>query len=59
MQEYLDNGLRLGWLIDPKNKKVEIYRALQSVEVLTSTKTLSGENVLVGFVLDLEMIWEK
>ena len=43
MHEYLDNGLRLGWLIDPKNKKVEIYRPGQDVEVLRFAITLSGE----------------
>lgn len=57
MQEYLDNGLRLGWLIDPKNKKVEIYRPSRSVEVLDDPETLSGEDVLPGFVLDLALIF--
>ena len=57
MQEYLDNGVRLGWLIEPKHKTVEIYRLRQSVEILINPKTLSGENVLPGFVLDLEPIW--
>lgn len=57
MQEYLDNGIRLGWLIDPKNKIVEIYQPQQIVKVLNSPKTLSGENVLLGFSLNLEMVW--
>ena len=56
MQEYLDGGLRLGWLIDPKNKQVEIYRQGQDVEVLHSPTTLSGEDVLPGFVLGLSKI---
>ncbi len=56
MQEYLGSGIRLGWLIDPKTKKVEIYRPSQEVEVLNPT-TLSGEDVLPGFVLDLKPIW--
>ena len=51
MQEYLENGLRLGWLINPKARQVEIYRPNQEVEILDST-TLSGEDVLPGFVLD-------
>ena len=55
MQEYLNSGLRLGWLIDPKNKQVEIYRH-QDMEVLQSPTTLSGEDVLLGFVLDLKDI---
>ncbi|MGH2415202.1 MAG: Uma2 family endonuclease, partial [Microcystaceae cyanobacterium] len=57
MQEYLDNGARLGWLIDPQNQRVEIYRLGQLVEVLDSPKSLSGEDVLPGLVLDLTQIW--
>lgn len=57
MQEYIDNGVRLGWLIDPKTKQVEIYRSGQDVEVLQSPTTLSGEDVLPGFVLDLNQVW--
>lgn len=56
MQEYIDNGLRLGWLINPQNQQVEIYRIGQPVEVLNSPQTLSGENVLPEFVLDLSQI---
>lgn len=56
MQEYLNSGLRLGWLIDPKNKRVEIYRQGQDVEVIASPTTLLGEDVLPGFVLDLKSI---
>ncbi|NET06607.1 MAG: Uma2 family endonuclease [Symploca sp. SIO2B6] len=57
MQEYISNGLRLGWLIDPKNKKVEIYRPNQPVEVRENPTTLSGENLLPGFVLDLQLVF--
>ena len=53
MQEYLDCGVRLCWLIDPQNHQVEIYRLGQNVEVLKSPSSLSGEDVLPGFVLDL------
>jgi Uma2 family endonuclease len=56
MQEYLDNSIRLGWLIDSKNQRVEIYRQGQDKEVLQSPATLSGEDVLTGFVLDLKGI---
>ena len=56
MQEYIDNGVRLGWLIDPQNQRVEIYRTGQDVEVLESPTSLSGENVLPGFMLDLAQI---
>lgn len=57
MQEYVENGLRLGWLIDPRTRQVEIYRPNQAVEVLRSPATLSGEEVLPGFVLDLQPIF--
>jgi Uma2 family endonuclease len=57
MQEYLENGAQLGWLIDPKTRQVEIYRAGQPVEVLQNPATLSGEDVLPGFVLDLNPIF--
>ncbi len=56
MQEYIDNGARLGWLIDRKNQRVEIYRPLQDVEILENPATVSGEDVLPGFVLDLSPI---
>lgn len=57
IQEYLDNGLALGWLIDTKNKKVEVYRQDREVEVLENTATLSAEDVLPGFILDLQGVW--
>jgi Uma2 family endonuclease len=56
MQEYLNNGVQLGWLIEPTAKTVEIYRQRKQVEVLNNPQTLSGENVLPGFVLDLSEI---
>lgn len=57
MNEYRDNGARLGWLINRKSRQVEIYRQGQDVEVLESPASLSGEDVLPGFVLNLEGIW--
>lgn len=51
MQEYMNSGLRLGWLIDPQNQQVEIYRAGQEIEIVPFPATLSGETVLPGFVL--------
>lgn len=56
MQEYIDNGVHLGWLIDPQNQRVEIYRQGQEVEVIQSPTSLSGEDVLPGFVLNLAEI---
>lgn len=59
MQEYMDNGCRLGWLIDPENKRVAIYRIGQPVEILEMPSNLSGEDVLQGFMLNLENIWSS
>lgn len=56
IQEYITNGVRLGWLIEPQNQQVEIYRQGRDIEVLQSPTCLSGEDVLPGFVLDLERI---
>lgn len=57
MQEYRDNGVRLGWLLDPQKRIVEIYRIGIDVEVIQSPTTLSGEDVLPGFVMDLSEIF--
>ncbi len=57
MAEYLENGAQLGWLIDPQQQRVEIYRTGLPVEVLENPAELSGENVLAGFQLALSRIW--
>ncbi|MBO1350864.1 MAG: Uma2 family endonuclease [Hormoscilla sp. GUM202] len=57
MKEYQENGTRLGWLIDRKNRQVEIYRQGEEKEVLENPATLSGEDVLPGFSLNMELIW--
>jgi Uma2 family endonuclease len=57
MQEYFNNGARLGWLIDPQNQRVEIYRLGQEIQVLEHPTELSGEDVLPGFILNLGRIW--
>ena len=57
MLEYRTNGVRLGWLVNPQQQQIEIYRLGQEVEVLDSPTTLSGEDVLPGFILDLTAIW--
>jgi len=57
MQEYIDNGALLGWLIDRKKRQVYIYRPGVAVECLDNPATVSGESVLPGFVLDLSKIW--
>lgn len=53
MQEYLNSGLRLGWLINPQDEQVEIYRPNRAVEIVSFGVNLSGEDVLPGFVLKL------
>ena len=60
LEEYLDNGLRLGWLIDPidPRRRVYIYRPNTPVEVLEAPETLSGDPELPGFTLDLKPVWE-
>ncbi|PSB24192.1 hypothetical protein C7B70_25595 [Chlorogloea sp. CCALA 695] len=50
-------GLQLGWLINPQDKQVEIYRPNRAIEVLQQPETLSGEDVLPGFLLRLQKIW--
>ena len=57
MQEYIEAKVKLGWLIDTKNRRVEVYRLGQDVEILDSPTTLSGEDVLPGFVLDMQFVW--
>ena len=57
MLEYIENGVRLGWLIDSNEKKIYIYRASGEIEILENAEKISGENVLNGFELDLTEIW--
>ena len=57
MQEYLDNGAGLGWLIDPMDKKVYIYRSGQAVVALDDPETLSGDPELPGFILNVRELW--
>jgi Uma2 family endonuclease len=56
MEEYRRVGVRLGWLINPQDKTVEIYRPERDVEVLEAPEAINGEDVLPGFVLDLRSI---
>lgn len=58
MQEYTDNGVQLGWLIHPEERRVYIYRPDSEAERLEDPSTLSGGSVLIGFVLNLQKIWE-
>ena len=60
MREYIDNGARLGWLIDPVSspKRVHIYRPNTETQILDEPDELSGEPELPGFTLDLSRIWD-
>lgn len=57
MTEYIENGVSLGWLIDPLERKVHIYRIDRSVEVLDNPEIVSGDDVLRGFELNVRQIW--
>ena len=57
MVEYMENGVRLGWLIDPQQHQVHIYRPGQPTEILEEPGSVSGDPLLPGFVLDLTEIW--
>jgi len=58
MEEYMSNGAELGWLIDPSERKVHVYRVGAGPEVLEDPQKVSGEPLLKGFVLDLQSIWD-
>ena len=58
MQEYIDNGARLGWMIDPIGRRAYVYRPGVAGVVLDAPQTLAGEPELAGFALDLGAIWE-
>ncbi|WP_107667057.1 Uma2 family endonuclease [Cyanothece sp. BG0011] len=57
MSEYIYNGAKLGWLINPQKRQVEIYRPNREVEMLENPTHLSGEDILPGFTLNLSRIW--
>ena len=57
MKEYMSNGAQLGWLIDPKNRSVTIYRPNGAVEILTGIDSIKGEGPVDGFVLNLAPVW--
>jgi Uma2 family endonuclease len=57
LEEYIENGVRLGWLIDPYEKRVHIYRGNGEIEILENPERVSGEDVLPGFELELTDIF--
>jgi Uma2 family endonuclease len=58
MREYLEQGTQLGWLIEPDNKTVEIYRPGTNLEKRSNIDKLDGEDPVAGFVLDLTCVWD-
>jgi len=57
MVEWIENGVQLGWMIDPDNKSLTIYRANGDIETITNeSQIISGENVLVGFEVHLNAL---
>jgi len=56
VQEYIKNGLRLGWMVNPQDCQVEIYRISQSKQVLENPKQFDGEDVLPGFIFNLSTL---
>jgi Uma2 family endonuclease len=58
MSEYRDNGVKLGWLINPQQQQVEIYRPAKPVEVVNKPSFLSGEDILPNLVIELDFIWQ-
>jgi len=57
MQEYMNSQVKLGWLINRKMRRVEIYRQGEEKEILECPTELSGEDILPGFVLNLQAVW--
>ncbi len=58
MQEYMDNGALLGWLIDPLTRRVHVYFPQRQPQILESPSTVPAEPLLPGFALDLQKIWQ-
>jgi Uma2 family endonuclease len=58
LQEYVENGVKLGWLINRCDRQVEIYRLGQAIEILLAPDQLSGEAILPDFVLNLQWFWD-
>jgi Uma2 family endonuclease len=58
MREWIENGAKLAWLIDPESRGVEIYRPDGGVEILTNPESMRGQGLLAGFTLDLRPVWD-
>ena len=58
MEEYIENGALLGWLLDPETRRVHVYRPNEQPEIIEQPETISADPILPGFTLDLREIWE-
>lgn len=58
MEEYIANGAILGWLVDPLERTVHVYRGGVALEILNNPATVSGEPLLKGFVLEMQALWD-
>lgn len=58
MHEYIEQGAQLGWLINPKDKSIEVFRPDSGVQILTNINRIEGEGPVAGFVLDLTYVWD-
>jgi Uma2 family endonuclease len=58
MQEYIENGANLGWLIDPENQRVLVFQAEKTIVTLYKPEFLSADDLLTGFRLELQKIWD-
>lgn len=58
MQEYIDNGVKLGWMIDPQRRTVSIYRLGQARVILANPTEVAGEGPVEGFVLSLAEVFQ-
>ncbi len=58
MREWIENGTRLAWLVDPERRAVEIYRPGVEPEALVDAEAVAGEGPVEGFILDLRPVWD-
>ena len=58
MKEYRDNGVKLGWLINPQSQQVEIYRLDKAIEVVNKPAVLSDDDLLPKLVIEMDFIWQ-
>ena len=58
MEQWTANGAQLGWLIDPENKTVSIYRPGEQPEILSHPTSVQGSGVMAGFELVMARVWD-